>query len=222
MATKEKELEKRLLALYEQRGEYELLTADRQKYESRLKKEEERSAFRKAAGLFFLPFGKTAFETMKDWAEFLMATILFAGCAAFVGILGLLAAIADVLYLLLYGISYPVLVLFFLLAHPLRLCHFRRMASRLREEEKAFDIGALKSEITMVEKQLKKLRAEEEEVRRVSSSGYVHVSDAVKETDWYKNKVDEEYRRLMGHPPKDTSLPSYATDVTLDMHPGDF
>ena len=31
-----------------------------------------------------------------------------------------------------------------------------------------------------------------------------------------------EYRRLMGLPPRDNSLPAYATDVTLDMHPGDY
>ena len=55
-----------------------------------------------------------------------------------------------------------------------------------------------------------------------SSSSYTPTSD-VTSTDYYKEAVDKYYRVYMGFPPKDDGkLPDYATDTTLDMHPGDY
>ncbi len=46
--------------------------------------------------------------------------------------------------------------------------------------------------------------------------------DGMTKTAYYKNKVDEECRRSMNLPPRDDTLPSRATDPTLDLHPGDY
>ena len=55
-----------------------------------------------------------------------------------------------------------------------------------------------------------------------SSSSYTTTSD-VTSTEYYKEAVDKYYRTYMGFPPKDENkLPDYATDTTLDMHPGDY
>ena len=47
------------------------------------------------------------------------------------------------------------------------------------------------------------------------SSGHVIVTDAVKNTEFYKETYDKEYRKLMGYPPKDDTKSDYSD---LDDH----
>ena len=47
------------------------------------------------------------------------------------------------------------------------------------------------------------------------SNGDIIVTSSVENTDYYKSKFDEEYRKLMGFPPKEESKPDYSD---LDSH----
>lgn len=47
------------------------------------------------------------------------------------------------------------------------------------------------------------------------SNGDIIVTSSVENTEYYKNKRDEEYRKLMGYPPKDDSKTDYSD---LDSH----
>ncbi len=48
-----------------------------------------------------------------------------------------------------------------------------------------------------------------------SSSSHIIVTDAVKNTEFYKEAYDKEYRKLMGYPPKDNTSSDYSD---LDDH----
>ena len=211
------ELEKRLEALYEKKQECDYLVAACRDCESSLKREREVSPFKRAAALFSFPFKQGAFAAIGECAFSALCTIIFAGVASVIMLGALFCAIVDFVWMLLFWVLYPVLVLLLFIIHPVRLWLLKAKKRALDAEMKEFDPAALTAEVKAVERELDRARKAERD-----AEPYVPRTSGVEETEWYKNKVDDEYRRLMGLPPRDNSLPAYATDVTLDMHPGDY
>ena len=202
----------------EQRLEkYNFLSEKKAALENKLRRSQSTSAPRRAAELFRLPFGKNALAAMWEASSFLGLTFIFAGVGALVGVGILLCLIIDAVWAVIFWALYPITLLFVILLHPVRVAALKH---RLAKAEKALSTLDLK-EIQKAIKD-KKEKEERERAERESTYHYIPISDAVKETDYYKNKVDEEYRRLMNLPPRDDSLPSYATDTSLDLHPGDY
>ena len=200
--------EKRVASLTKKREKYMSLAAEKAKYTNALTREKEHSAFKKAASLFRFPFGKAAFARIGDASSFLWGTIFFAGVACFVWFGAFLCVIADLVYILLFGVCYPVVLLFYLFFRPLRV---RRFSGRLQELEKAlrpYDIHAIERELAELKSVVAASRPREKRA-------------GVEDTEWYQEKADEEYRRLMNLPPKKKGLSNLSTDTTLDMHPGD-
>ena len=212
-----RDLEKRLEALYEKKQECDYLVAAYRDCESSLKRETEVSPFKRAAALFSFPFKQGAFAAIGECAFGALCTIIFAGCAGVILLGALLCAIVDFVWMVLFWVFYPVLVLLLLIIHPVRLGVLRARSRALAKEMKEFDPAALAAEVKATEKKLEAARRAERD-----AEPYVPRTSGVEQTEWYKQKVDDEYRRLMGLPPRDNSLPAYATDVTLDLHPGDY
>ena len=157
-----------------------------------LKRETDKNALQRAASLFSFPFGKEAFGTLFSAIGSLTITIIFANCAIFVVLAVIFCAIVDVLFLPLFGIFYPFAVLYFLLFKRARIRCFKKRIAQAEREIKQYDIVKLQRELVAEE------RALDEYIR-----------------DYDPNPTPTP-------PVTPVSLPSYATDVTLDIHPGDY
>ena len=210
-------MKKKRLTPEEKLEKYNRLSKKKDAIQRRLKYSESRKAPARVARLFRLPFGKEAFEAMWEAIIFLYCTILLAGVGSLVGLGIVLAAIADVLWTLIFWPLYPVILLACLIAHPLHVVAWNRSLKKVQQEISALNIGRVRKQL-----QEKKEKEERERAARRTTSPSVSISSGVTETDYYKRKVEEEYRRLMNLPPIDDSLPSYATDTSLDLHPGDY
>jgi hypothetical protein len=193
----------------------------KEKLETKLEKEITRNAFKKAGDLFSFPFKKGAFAALLEAILFLGATIIFASCGFFVIWAILFCAIVDFLYIILYGLAYPCMILYFALFKKPRV---KSLEKKLKKVKNTL------SHMTKKETLQQKIRSLEPKKSEstYSSSSYTSSSEitstsGITSTDYYKSKVDEYYRQYMGYPPKDdSSLSSLSTDTTLDLHPGDY
>ena len=205
----------------EQRLEkYNSLSGKKAALENKLDRTNSTAAPRRAAELFRLPFGKKALGAMWEASSFLGLTFIFAGVGALVGVGILLCLIIDAVWAVIFWALYPITLLFVILLHPVRVAALKHRLAKAEKALLTLDLEEIQKAIK--DKKEKEERERAERAERESTYHYIPISDAVKETDYYKNKVDEEYRRLMNLPPRDDSLPSYATDTSLDLHPGDY
>lgn len=192
--------------LKRKRDKYTYTNSTLVEYENKLKREKNHSCVKKALSLFSFPFGRDAFAGLSETYGLLLVTILFAGCSIFIAIAILFCAIVDFLYIILYGLFFPFACVFYAIFKSVRIKSFEKKIKELSLEVSRYDISAIEKQIKEKEKDL---------CTYSSSSG-------VENTDWYKQKSDEYYRLYMNYPPRDDSLPDYATDVTYDLHPGDY
>lgn len=189
--------------LYSKQSRHQDLSRLRDEYARRLERLRGKSPIARARDLFRFPFGEGAFEALGDAAMFLLFTFIFAGVNVFIGIAALFCLLVDILYLPLYVLTFPFACLFYALFG-------KRQIKKL--EKKLADV---KRQLSLI-----RIREIEEAIKERLRS--LPRKAGVEQTEYYKNKVDEEYRRLMNLPPRDDSLPDRATDPTLDMHPGDY
>ena len=197
--------------------EYEQYKSKESELQNKLDRTNSTAAPRRAARLFRLPFGKNALGAMWEAASFLGLTFIFAGVGALIGIGIFLCLIVDAVWSVIFWVLYPVMLLFVILLHPLRVASLKHRLAKVEEELSSLNLEEIRKEIRD-----KKEREEKERAERETTTHYVPMSSGVTETDYYKARVDDEYRRLMNLPPRDDSLPSYATDTSLDLHPGDY
>lgn len=202
------EKRKRIEEAIEKRGRLEGL---KKKYNKKLADERKLSAFKKAARCFSFPFKEEAFSALWTAARTVMITIIFASCAGFIAVAAMVCGIIDLLYILLFAVAYPFLVLYFLLFKGLRIKCFERKIEKINQQLKSC-------------RSMKTLSKELAECNPKSTHSYTSSdSSGITSTDYYKEKVDEYYRIYMGYPPKeDKALSDLATDTTLDLHPGDY
>lgn len=126
----------------------------KEKLETKLEKEITRNAFKKAGDLFSFPFKKGAFAALLEAILFLGATIIFAGCGFFVIWAILFCAIVDFLYIILYGLAYPCMILYFALFKKTRV---KSLEKKLKKVENTL------SHMTEKETLQKKIRSLEPE-----------------------------------------------------------
>ena len=105
---------------------------EKKRLTKRLEREKTVSAFKKAAGLFSVPFKGEAFASLFEAMLTLLCTILFAGCNFLLIIAVIFCAVVDVLYTVLFGIFYPFAVLYFALFKGMRV---KRLEKKLRNAE---------------------------------------------------------------------------------------
>ena len=119
--------------------------------------------------------------------------------------------IVDILYTVMFPLFYPFATIYYLFSKEKRCKRFAEELKKVECELKYYDIAAIEDELSSLVNK----------TTETSSSGYTSHS-GVESTDWYKDRVDDHYRRIMNLPPRDDGLPKRASDVTLDMHPGDY
>ena len=212
----------KLRALREKLEKRVELENKREKYKKKIKEEQTLSAFKKAKGAFSLPFKKSAFENLVMAMITLLCTIIFASCSGAIVIAMLFCAVVDVLYVPLYFVFFPFLMLYFIVFKGLRIKILEGKLEKVRKTlSKGKSSGAIRREIEEREK-VNSSSSSSSSYSSSSSSSYTPTSD-VTSTEYYKEAVDKYYRTYMGFPPKDENkLPDYATDTPLDMHPGDY
>lgn len=184
------------------------LKAQSMAYHKKLQREQNGSIFKKACSLFSFPFGRGAFGALFSAIAVVCATILFANCSFFILIAVIFCGLVDFLYIPLYAVFFPFACLFYLIAKPFRVKRFQKIWKQAEQKLKRCDIQAIEREIA--------------KQKPAGSSCSLPRTSGVEQTEWYKNKVDEYYRKYMGFPPKEENLSTLATDVTLDLHPGDY
>ena len=214
-------LEARIKALQEKEKEALRICEERNNCKNKFVRLQKGNAFTRAAGLFSFPFKGDVFADIWITGISLICTFIFSVVGGFVLFGAVLCALADLLYIPLFGVFYPFAVLFDALFGPLRVRGLKKKLARLEGALAKKEPSALRVQIAMLERELAEARSREALERAANAPRYMPMS-GVTNTDYYKAKCDEEYRRLMGLPPKDDSLPSYATDPALDLHPGDY
>ena len=183
----------------------------REKYNKKLKNEETLTAFQKVKKAFSFPFKKDAFGDMLSAMLVVLCSIIFASCTGFIAIAIVFCALVDALYIPLYGISYPFLLLYFFIFKGLRI---KILDAKLRKVREKLSSGksskALKREIAQLEKT---------PYRTTSGS-----SSNIRDTEYFKAKSQEYFDGYMGTNTDNggSNLPDYATDTTLDLHPGGY
>ncbi|MBQ8173958.1 MAG: hypothetical protein IJ009_00985 [Clostridia bacterium] len=218
------EVQEQLAELQAEEREANRFAECRDRYRAKLAREGKLNAFKKTASLFSFPFKGHVFSDMFSTALSLILTFIFSVIGSFVLLGIILCAIVDFLYILLYGVFFPFACLYYAVFGPLRRRHFTRKIARAEKKLARYDLPTLRGRIAACERAMADIVSAEKaacEAERAHEP-YVPRPTGVEQTEWYQNKVDDEYRRLMGLPPRDNSLPAYATDVTLDLHPGDY
>ena len=192
----------------------------REKYKTKIKKEQSHTAFEKAKAAFDIPFKQEAFEKLLTAMLAMIVTIIFASCSGAMVIAMLFCAIVDVLYLAFYVIAFPFILLYFAVFKGARIKRLERKLNKVIEKlSKGKSSSALKKELAECEARIKSNSSSSSS----SSSTSYSSSSGITDTEYYKEAVDRYYRTYMGFPPKEgDSLPDRATDTTLDMHPGDY
>ena len=211
----------KLRALREKLEKRVELENKREKYKKKIKEEQTLSAFKKAKGAFSLPFKKSAFENLVMAMITLLCTIIFASCSGAIVIAMLFCAVVDVLYVPLYFVFFPFLMLYFIVFKGLRI---KILEGKLEKVRKTLSKGKSSKALRREIEECEKVNSSHSSSSSYSSSSYSNTpSSDVTSTEYYKEAVDKYYRTYMGFPPKDENkLPDYATDTTLDMHPGDY
>ena len=190
-------MKKKTLTPEQKLEEYNRLKEKESALQNKLDRTESASAPRRAARLFRFPFGKRAFAAMWEASSFLGLTFIFAGVGALVGVGMLLCAILDAVWAVIFWLLYPVVLLSCILLHPLRVASLRRRQQRVEESLSQRNVTKIRQEIREKEEKEERERGE-----RASASRYVPMGSGVTETDYYKNRTDEEYRRRMNLPPR--------------------
>ena len=187
------------------------------KQREEIEKEKNISAFKKAWGFFSWPFDGEKISSLIEFIPAVIATVLFAGASVLLGFAALFCAIVDLVWLLIFCVLYPFILLYCAIFKAPRI---KRMEKKLKETETELkelpSLDALKNELKLYS------NGSSSSSSYLLSSDSPCVSDDVKNTDWYKQKKDEYFRFYMGYPPKEEHLSDLATDTTLDLHPGDY
>lgn len=191
----------------------------RDKLEQALDREQNFNAFAKAKKIFSFPFKNEAFGALFDAILFLGATLIFSVCAFFVLWAVLFCAIVDFIYIILFGLAYPFVLLYFAIFKKQRI---EKLKKKLNKVKNSLSGMPEKEELQNKIRSLNKTQTSTHTDSSNSSASYSS-SSGIESTDYYKNKKDEYYRLYMGFPPKEeSSLSSLSTDTTLDLHPGDY
>lgn len=219
MATKEVSTESKKSAiekmtdatLSKKREEHRALSEQQDRLMKR-RRVQARSVFGRAAALFRFPFGGNAFSAMWDACLFLGATLIFATVASFVVLGMLICLILNGIYTVLFGLCYPLFVLFYLAFGGAISARTEARLSAVEGKLKKIDMIAIEREIALRERK-----------SRSADSSYKPSSSGVENTEYYKEQKDKYYRQYMGFPPKEEKgLSDLATDTALDIDVGDY
>ena len=157
------------------------------------------SLMKRALALLIIPFKTDAFARLGETIMFCLSTIILAPLTFSILLAMLFCGIVDALCLLLYGVLFPVTLLFCMVSKPIRVAFLKKRIHAAETKYARIPLAKIRQEIAEL------TRAGEDFQRRV--------------------RIE-----LMGSqtpssptpPTGGTDLPPYATDPTLDMHPGDY
>ena len=213
--------------LEKRKKEYEKLKSDLSISEQELAREEKRSALAKVFHNMWFPFSADTIGTVFSTAFTLLITIFAAGAVPFVLIGGVLCVIVNIVWAVLYVVLSPIIAIFIAIRKPIRVKKYKSYCDMYRYRIENFDIDGLNASIGKCDRRIYTIERDNPDFSdkyEGKGNNHIIISDSVKETEFYKEAYDKHFRIYMGFPPKDekNTLPDYATDVTLDLHPGDY
>ena len=165
-----------------------------------------------------------AIITVFSTAIGLLVTIIMAGAVPFVIIAGLFCIAVDIVWLLLYIVLSPFIAIFIAASKPGRVRKCKANYELLLHRVEGFNVAGLNSSLEQCNRQIYEIERDNPTFSDKYEGKDLVITDSVRETQFYKDAYDKHLREYMGYPPKEknNSLPDYATDVTLDLHPGDY
>lgn len=213
--------------LEKRKKEYEKLKSDLSISEQELAREEKRSVLAKVFHNMWFPFSADTIGTVFSTALTLLITIFAAGAVPFVLIGGVLCIVVNIVWAVLYVAVSPIIAIFIAIRKPIRIKKYKSYCDMYRYRIENFDIDGLKASIGKCARRIYTIERDNPDFSdkyEGKGNNHIIISDSVKETEFYKEAYDKYFRFYMGYPPKDENktLPDYATDVTLDLHPGDY
>ena len=210
--------------LEERLNDYKALQRNLQQSKNRLSREKKSSALKKVFRDIWFPFSMDAIITVFSTAIGLLVTVIMAGAVPFVIIAGLFCIAVDIVWLLLYVVLSPFIAIFVAASKPARVRKCKANYELLLHRVEGFNAAGLNSSLEQCNRQIYEIERDNPTFSDKYEGKDLVVTDSVRETQFYKDAYDKHLREYMGYPPKEenNSLPDHATDVTLDLHPGDY
>ena len=209
--------------------EYNRLKRDLSLSEQKLAREENGSVYGKIFRNMWFPFSKEAIGTVFATALTLLVTIFAAGAVPFVLIGGFFCIAVNLIWLPIYIVFSPFMAIYLEATRSKRVKKCRRDYELFRRRVDGFDIDGLNASIGKCDRRIYTIERDNpdfsDKYEGKTSSSPTHTSSSLRETDYYKNaykKYLDDYTGKSTDTKKSSSLPGYATDVTYDLHPGDY
>ena len=142
---------------------------------------------------------------------------------------GVLCVIVNIVWAVLYVAVSPIIAIFIAIRKPIRVKKYKSYCDMYRYRIENFDIDGLNASIGKCDRRIYTIERDNpdfsDKYEGKTSSSPTYTSSSLRETDYYKNaykKHLDDYTGKSSDTKKSSSLPGYATDVTYDLHPGDY